>query len=91
MTKVEATQNFSTNVLGRVAQNDAPALCEAWNNFTDALCKAGKITDHQYSTWTHPRITKRAHELAAERYATEFGEQPSCNVWQAFLAEGYRF
>ena len=29
---------------------------EDWNNYTDALCKRGAITERQYMTWTHPRI-----------------------------------
>ena len=29
---------------------------EDWNNYTDALCKAGAITSRQEETWTHPRI-----------------------------------
>lgn len=27
---------------------------EAWNNFTDGLCKDGQITTKQYNTWTNP-------------------------------------
>jgi hypothetical protein len=27
---------------------------ETWNNFTDALCKEGRITERQYSSWTSP-------------------------------------
>jgi len=27
---------------------------EAWNNFTDALCKYRQITDRQYDTWDNP-------------------------------------
>ena len=29
---------------------------EDWNNYTDALCKAGAITQRQYETWATPRI-----------------------------------
>jgi len=35
---------------------DRPMRREDWNNYTDALCKAGAITPRQYETWTHPRI-----------------------------------
>jgi folate-dependent tRNA-U54 methylase TrmFO/GidA len=35
---------------------DRPMRREDWNNYTDALCKAGAITLRQYETWTHPRI-----------------------------------
>jgi hypothetical protein len=61
MTKTEAFRQFKENVLpglketyekdGRV---DMPARCEAWNNYTDMLCKDGEITSHQYNTWTNP-------------------------------------
>jgi hypothetical protein len=33
---------------------DSSARAEAWNNYTDALCKGGAITTRQYETWTHP-------------------------------------
>ncbi|KKN58900.1 hypothetical protein LCGC14_0547020 [marine sediment metagenome] len=33
---------------------DKPMRSEAWNDFTDALCKEGRITMKQYETWTHP-------------------------------------
>lgn len=35
-------------------ENDKPALREAWNNYTDHLCKSGVITLKQYETWTNP-------------------------------------
>ena len=34
---------------------DLPARRESWNNWTDAQCKAGRITPHQDNTWAHPR------------------------------------
>lgn len=34
---------------------DKPAIRESWNNFTDMLCKEGRISMRQYETWTHPR------------------------------------
>ncbi len=34
---------------------DWPARSEAWNNWTDSLCKDGQISDWQYHNWTHPR------------------------------------
>jgi hypothetical protein len=33
---------------------DIPARCEAWNNWTDSLCKGGIISDWQYANWSHP-------------------------------------
>ena len=33
---------------------DKAALREAWNNFTDSLCKNRQITARQYDTWSNP-------------------------------------
>ena len=62
MTKREAEILFREHVLpvvkatfekdGRI---DRPARDEAWNDWTDSLCKSGKITLRQYETWGHPR------------------------------------
>jgi hypothetical protein len=27
---------------------------EAWNNWTDGLCKDGEISDWQYENWSQP-------------------------------------
>ena len=62
MTKQEAKQEFIENVrrpiLERWLQSDFPALCEAWNNFTDRLCKEGRITARQYDRWLNPFTRK---------------------------------
>lgn len=34
--------------------NDRIALWEAWNDWTDSLCKSGLITQRQYETWNNP-------------------------------------
>ena len=33
---------------------DIPARSEAWNNWTDSLCKNRQISDWQYENWSHP-------------------------------------
>ena len=33
---------------------DLPMRREAWNNYTDALCKDGMISDWQYNNWSQP-------------------------------------
>lgn len=33
---------------------DVTAKREAWNNYTDSLCKDGMITKRQYDTWSNP-------------------------------------
>lgn len=61
MTKREAVEQFTREILPivkaqyeRDGRPDWPARSEAWNNWTDALCKDGTITSRQYSTWTAP-------------------------------------
>lgn len=39
---------------GTINKNDKHMMVEAWNNFTDVLCKDGMITDSQYNNWTNP-------------------------------------
>jgi hypothetical protein len=31
---------------------DWPARSEAWNDWTDSLCKCGQISDWQYANWS---------------------------------------
>ncbi len=33
---------------------DYPARSESFNNWTDMLCKDGRISEWQYNNWTHP-------------------------------------
>jgi len=64
MTKREALSQWKTYRLPAIlwveahqsGRPDRPRRREDWNNYTDALCKAGAITLRQYETWTHPRI-----------------------------------
>ena len=35
---------------------DNAARCEAWNNWTDSLCKNGIISDWQYENWSQPAV-----------------------------------
>lgn len=54
MTKKEVVKIFDRDIRRGIPSNDKPMLAEAWNNFTDALCKSGQITLKQYETWTTP-------------------------------------
>ena len=58
MTKAEAVAEFNSEirplVVAKYGPNDKPALREAWNDWTDGLCKARRITTKQYETWVHP-------------------------------------
>ena len=37
---------------------DNVARCESFNNYTDFLCKDGRITNQQYANMSHPRECK---------------------------------
>lgn len=58
MTKKQAIQMFRNDVRPMVTKEygrgDVVATREAWNNFTDMLCKDRQITAHQYDSWTNP-------------------------------------
>lgn len=58
MTKKEALVEFREYVAPMVyreyGRDDKPAICEAWNNFTDSLREDKRITMRQYETWTNP-------------------------------------
>jgi len=57
----QAVEMFTNDVLPLVTlmyeqdgEPDIPARSEAWNNWTDSLCKSGVISDWQYENWDHP-------------------------------------
>ena len=58
MTKAEAVQNFrdlwKRETKGSRFYYDTIAKREAFNNYTDSLCKEGKITLKQYESWGNP-------------------------------------
>ncbi len=60
MTKLEALKQFKHDYPDykfadlRSGRLDRVARCECWNNWTDALCRAGEITMKQYEGWTNP-------------------------------------
>jgi hypothetical protein len=43
---------FITESYERDGIPDWPARREEWNNWTDALCKDGEISDWQYENWS---------------------------------------
>ncbi len=49
----EVVNMFESEILPSVPANDIPWLNEAWNNYTDYLCKSGQITEHAYNNWTY--------------------------------------
>ncbi len=56
----DACETFTTEILPMIQEQyeqdgipDYPARCEAWNNWTDALCTDEQISDWQYSNWSH--------------------------------------
>jgi hypothetical protein len=58
MTKIQAVSDFKENYLPFIPKNDKPAKRQAWNDFTDMLCKDGEITYNQYQNWTQPACVK---------------------------------
>lgn len=61
MTKREAESIFRSEVLPWIKEQengsaDHPRRSYEWNNFTDSLCKDGRITEAQYSSWYPPEI-----------------------------------
>ena len=61
MTFAAACEYFTTEILPMIQEQyeqdgvpDWPARCEAWNNWTDMLCKDGEISEWQYANWSHP-------------------------------------
>lgn len=63
MTKKEAELIFKRDILPGVikeyeknGRKDMPARSEAWNNWTDSLCKDGQITKWQFNNWTCPKF-----------------------------------
>lgn len=73
-TKAQVERSFRETILPCVRERfeqdgaaDYPARSEAWNNFTDALCKDGAITSHQYNTWSHPACCISPHERRREQ------------------------
>ena len=64
MTKLEAKQEFielwGEQTIHNRRMHDKPALREAWNDFTDALCKGGRIAQKQYDEWLNPFLQPKA-------------------------------
>lgn len=61
LTKRDALRLFRENHLPYVraqyerdGKPDRVARAEAWNNYTDELCKQGNITLKQYESWSNP-------------------------------------
>jgi hypothetical protein len=54
----DAAQTFETDMLPALIEaysaDDTVAFSEAWNDWTDSLCKDGQISDWQYANWSHP-------------------------------------
>ena len=46
----------SEELFGRANYPDLPMRREAWNNFTDSLCKNNQISDWQYDNWSQPDV-----------------------------------
>ena len=59
LTKKQALETFRADILPEVVAryglfDDKPAISEAWNDYTDGLCRDGKISIKQYDRWGNP-------------------------------------
>ena len=59
MWHADAVRFFEDEIAPRIPKHrdgtpDEIALSEAWNNWTDSLCKGRIISDWQYANWSHP-------------------------------------
>lgn len=52
MTYKDAVQEFKRNL--RNGEYDYWTVQEMWAAYTDAMCKAGEITQKQWNTWATP-------------------------------------
>ena len=66
MTWNEAIEQFNESILLQIQEEfeqdgikDIPARSEAWNNWTDSLCKNELISDWQYNNWSCPSTCER--------------------------------
>ncbi len=65
MTRDEAVSYFENQIMPDILMIEAqqtgspdwPRRSEAWNNWTDSLCKNRQISDWQYMNWSHPPST----------------------------------
>jgi hypothetical protein len=59
ITKAQALQQFKYNwkvitLTHPKLKGDIVWKRQEWNDFTDALCKEGYISENQYNTWDNP-------------------------------------
>jgi len=66
ISRERAIERFEETILPMVIRDceqdgefDEPARSEAWNNFTDYLCKSEVISDWQYANWSQPKCCDR--------------------------------
>jgi hypothetical protein len=72
MTKKFAEEVFRCDVMPGIRNQeygrpDYALRTEAWNNFTDSLCKDGQITIEQYESWDCPECCYSPSELKQKR------------------------
>jgi len=59
MLHAQAVEIFTNDIVPTIPTRhdgtiDTIATSEAWNNWTDSLCKNRQISDWQYENWSHP-------------------------------------
>lgn len=59
LNKKQVTEMFRVEVLPSLNQKDVIAVNTAWHQFTDMLCKDGKITLANYQNWMTPSFKSK--------------------------------
>lgn len=54
--KKEVVEMFRRDILPFINQKDVIAVNTAWHQFTDSLCKQGKISLANYQNWMTPNF-----------------------------------
>jgi hypothetical protein len=59
MTKAEAIRDFRDRFYRLLVTKDIPAKRQAWNDYTDMLCKDGLISQKKAANWHQPKFVQR--------------------------------
>ena len=69
LTKKAVENSFKSEILPAIKERyesngikDFPARSEAWNFYTDSLCKNGEISINQYNNWGLPKFCEKSNK-----------------------------
>lgn len=72
--KIMFLETYGRKLINEWRRTDRPALREAWNDFTDDLCKSGVITPKQYDTWLNPFDPDQKGKSDAKQASISFSQ-----------------